>query len=53
MLFPEEDTAFELVKSGQADVVQAPLSSLNETVDGYKLVDYDSPRAQGVSLKRK
>lgn len=50
MLFPEEDTAFELVKSGQADVVQAPLSSLNETVDGYKLVDYDSPRAQGVSL---
>ncbi|WP_455645414.1 ABC transporter substrate-binding protein [Methanosphaera sp.] len=50
MLFPEEDTAFQYVKSGQADVVQAPFTSLNETVDGYKLIEYDSPRAQGLSL---
>ena len=50
MLFPEEDTAFELVKSKQADVVQAPFTSLNQTAEGYKLVDYKSPRAQGLSL---
>lgn len=50
MLFPEEDTAFELVRSGQADVVQAPYTSLNETVDGYKLVDYPSARVQGMEI---
>ena len=50
ILFPEEDTAFELVKSHQADVVQAPFTSLNQTVDGYKLINYTSPRAQGLSL---
>jgi peptide/nickel transport system substrate-binding protein len=50
MLFPEENTAFELVKSGKADVVQAPFSSLNQSVDGYNLVDYSSPRAQGIAL---
>lgn len=50
MLFPDEDTAFELVKSGQADVVQAPFTSLNQSVDGYELVNYTSPRAQGLSL---
>lgn len=50
MLFPDEDTAFELVKSNQADVVQAPFSSLNQSADGYKLVDMPSSRAQGISL---
>ena len=50
ILFPEEDTAFELVKSHQADVVQAPFTSLNQTVDGYELINYTSPRAQGLSL---
>lgn len=50
LLFPEENTAFELVKSHQADVVQAPFTSLNQSVDGYKLINYTSPRAQGLSL---
>lgn len=50
MLFPEEDTAFELVKSGQADVVQAPYTSLNESVEGYQLVDYPSARVQGMAM---
>lgn len=50
MLFPNEDTAFELVKSGKADVVQAPYTSLSESVDGYNLVDYPSARVQGMSL---
>lgn len=50
MLFPEEDTAFELVKSSRADVVQAPFTSLNQSVEGYSLVEMKSPRAQGLSL---
>lgn len=50
ILFLEENTAFGLVKSHQADVVQAPFTSLNQSVEGYHLVNYTSPRAQGVSL---
>lgn len=50
MLFPQENTAFELVKSGQADVVQASFTSLNQSADGYTLKNFTSCRAQGISL---
>ncbi|MCQ2971007.1 MAG: ABC transporter substrate-binding protein [archaeon] len=51
MLFPKEDSAaMQIAKSGQADVVQVPISGLNETVEGYELVEFFSPRAQGITL---
>lgn len=51
MLFPDEDSAaMQLAKSGQADIVQAPITGLNETIEGYNLTEYYSPRAQGISL---
>lgn len=51
MLFPEEDSAaMQIAKSNQADIVQVPISGLNETVDGYDLIEYYSPRAQGITF---
>ena len=50
MVFPEEDNILQLVKSGQIDVAEVPISAYNESIDGYKLVEFESPRAQGLSL---
>jgi peptide/nickel transport system substrate-binding protein len=50
MVFPEEDNVLQLVKSGQIDVAEVPISAYSEEIDGYKLVEFESPRAQGFSL---
>ena len=51
MLFPEEDSAaMQIAKSNQASVVQIPISGLNETIKGYNLVEFYSPRAQGLTF---
>lgn len=51
MLFPEDDSALmQIAKSGEADVVEVPISGLNEKIDGYMLVELNSTRAQGLSL---
>ena len=50
MVFPEEDNILQMVKSGQIDVAEVPISAYNETINGYKLVEFESPRAQGLSL---
>lgn len=50
MLFTGEKNSLEFVKSHKADVVGASFMDLDYKVDGYKLVELESPRAQGVSL---
>ena len=50
MLFPDESSVIGLAKSNQADVVQSPLTGLNQTIQGYHLVNLPSSRAQGISL---
>ncbi|SFL23726.1 peptide/nickel transport system substrate-binding protein [Methanobrevibacter olleyae] len=51
MLFPNEDSAaMQIAKSHQADIVQVPISGLNETIEGYELLEFYSPRAQGITF---
>ncbi|MDO5851339.1 MAG: ABC transporter substrate-binding protein [Methanobacteriaceae archaeon] len=50
MLFPDESSVLELAKSSQADVVQSPITGLNQTIKGYHLVNLPAGRAQGISL---
>ncbi len=50
MLFPEEESYLGLVKSKKVDIIQASFMGLNESIDGYNLVEFSSPRSQGVSL---
>ena len=50
MVFPEEDNVLQLVKSGEIDVAEVPISAYGEEVEGYNLVEFESPRAQGFSL---
>jgi peptide/nickel transport system substrate-binding protein len=50
MLFPTQSSTIDLAKSGQADVVQLPISDLNQSVSGYSLIDMPAGRAQGASL---
>ncbi|MCD7781302.1 MAG: ABC transporter substrate-binding protein [Methanosphaera sp.] len=50
LLFPDESSLIQLAKSGEADVVQATLTDVNQTVEGYTLVDMPAGRAQGISL---
>ena len=50
LLFPDEASSLELVKSGEVDVISAPFNGLNETVEGYDKVNLSAGRAQGISL---
>lgn len=50
MIFGDEDSLLEVVKSKKADVSQATFMNMNYTADGYHLLELNSGRAQGISL---
>src|SRR5690625_556693 len=47
-LFPSEDTAFALAKTGEADIVSVPPTFAKEDVPGMKLVELDSVDNRGI-----
>lgn len=50
LIFPDDSTLLELVRSGEVDVASIPVTGLNETIDGYSKLNLTAGRTQGVSL---
>ena len=50
LIFPDDSSVLELVRSGEVDVASVSVNALNETIDGYYKINLSANRAQGISL---